>query len=104
MAVIVTVSPYRYKGWSGDFTTLPLPMMAMLKVQEFRANWAVTLVFFQTGTMTGFAVVVVSPVQPVKCHPVEGVAVSVTKLPARYVGWSGDLPIVPEPDTAVVTV
>src|SRR5262245_1780173 len=49
----------------------------------------------------GLAVVVVSPVQLTKCHPVAGVAVSVTGVPWSYVAWLGLFDTLPLP--AVVT-
>src|SRR5512143_255938 len=53
-------------------------------------------------TLSEFVEPEASPLQPTKCQPGAGVAVSVTELPWSYVAWSGAFATLPLP--TVVTV
>ena len=84
LAVSVTVVPLSYVGWSGLLATVPLPVVLTVSayvVGGSAVNVAVMLLSAVMLTVSGLALPVASPLQPVKVKPALAVAVSITLVP-----------------------
>jgi hypothetical protein len=89
VAVSSTLEPESYSGWSGFFATEPLPTTVTSTAYWSIANVAVMFFAASTGDDQRVVVPLASPLQPAKCQPSAGVAVSSTLEPWSYSGWSG---------------
>ncbi len=106
VAVSVIDVPHAKVVPLGVWVTVPGPFAVVVRVQfaVCVAKLAVTLVLALSVNVSGFALLVTPPVQPVKVDPELGVAVSVIDVPQGKVVPLGFWLMVPDPLTLVVKV
>src|SRR5258708_5634419 len=106
VAVSVIDVPHAKVVPLGVWLTVPSPLAGVVGVQfaVCVAKLAVTLVLALSVNVSGFALLVTPPVQPVKVDPELGVAVSVIDVPQGKVVPLGFWLMVPDPLTLVVKV
>src|SRR5438093_65856 len=101
-----TIAKLRLPPWLTDTAPLgvivPLAPAEAVMVYVLIANVAVTVLSPSMVTDTGLVVPVAAPLQPAKCQPAAGVAVSCTVLPWSSLAWSGLFATEPWPTVLTV--